>query len=234
MSESATIAGRARHRVFLIDEHPVCRHGMAQLINGEHDMVVCGEAESTKQALAVIRSARAEAALLDISLQGANGFAAVKELHGEHPNVPILVISGQDESVYALRTLRAGAQGYISKRDGLNQFLEALRKVLSGQIYLNPTYGEQLIVKLARGEEATARSPLDRLSDRELEVLQQVGSGRKTMEIAERLGVSHKTVESHRLHIKEKLGLRDAMEMVRFATNWVNEQGSSSAGRRSE
>jgi DNA-binding NarL/FixJ family response regulator len=221
----------AKRRVFLIDDHPVCRHGMSQIINSERDLVVCGEAESTEQALPVLRSTGAEAALVDISTQGANGIAAVKALHGEHPSVPILVVSMQDESVYALRALRAGAQGYITKRQGLNEFLGAVRKVLDGQIYLNPAFGEQLIAQLARGKERTPSEPLERLTDRELEVLQRVGSGQGTKEIAEDLGLSHKTVESHRLHIKEKLGLKNASDMVRFATKWVNEQGGLSSPR---
>lgn len=226
VKERAPQASRSgKRRVFLIDDHPVCRHGLSQLINSERDMVVCGEAESTRQALPVLRSTGAEAALVDISTQGADGIAAVKTLHGEHPAVPILVVSAQDESVYALRALRAGAQGYITKHQGLNEFLSAVRKVLNGQIYLNPAFGEQLIAQLARGDEGTARGPLDRLTDRELEVLQRVGGGKGTKEIAEDLGVSHKTVESHRLHIKEKLGLKNASEMVRYATKWVNEQG---------
>ena len=236
-TEQTETPGRQRghkHRVFLIDDHPVCRHGMAQLINSETDMVVCGEAESAKQALPVIRTTRTDAALLDITTQGAEGITTIKTLHGEHPVIPILVISTQDESVYALRALRAGAQGYITKREGLNQFLGAVRKVLNGQIYLNPAFGEQLIAQLARGEETTERGPLDRLSDRELEVLQRVGAGEGTKEIAEHLGVSHKTVESHRLHIKEKLGLKNASEMVRFAANWVTSQGGVSRARESK
>ena len=232
MEKALRDTGSGRRRVFLIDDHPVCRHGMSQLINSERDLVVCGEAESLRQALPVLRSTGAEAALVDISTQGADGISAVKTLHGEHPAVPILVVSAQDESLYALRALRAGAQGYITKRQGLNEFLGAVRKVLNGQIYLNPAFGEQLIAQLARGDEGTAREPLDRLTDRELEVLQRVGGGQGTREIAENLGVSHKTVESHRLHIKEKLGLKNATEMVRFATKWVNEQAGLSSNRR--
>ena len=225
-SERHTGVGHAiRQRVFIIDEHPVCRHGMAQLINSEPDLIVCGEAENAQQALAALRTTRAELILLDVSPQNPAALDLIRQIRVAHSHTALLAISSSDESLFALRTLRSGAKGYLMKREGLHQFVAAIRKVLSGQIYVNPTFGEQLIAQIAQGETPTPAAPVERLTERELEVLRLLGSGQGTKQIAETLRVSHKTVESHRLHIKEKLGIGSAPELVRFAASWLAQQG---------
>lgn len=200
---------------------------MAQLINSEPDLIVCGEAENAPQALAALRTTRAELILVDVSPQNPAALDLIRQIRAAHSHTALLAISSSDESLFALRTLRSGAKGYLMKREGLHQFVAAIRKVLSGQIYVNPTFGEQLIAQIAQGESPAPAAPVERLTDRELEVLKLLGSGQSTKQIAETLQVSHKTVESHRLHIKEKLGIRSAPELVRFAASWLAQQGGS-------
>jgi DNA-binding NarL/FixJ family response regulator len=211
-------------RILLVDDHPIFRHGLAQLIRGETGLEVCGEAATAPQALEALRRNGADAVVLDISLQGPNGIELTKQIRAEHPKMRILIVSVHDERHYALRALRAGASGYLMKREGREHFVEALRKVLSGQVYVSPALGEELIFKVTRGQAGGDGSPLDLLSDRELEVLQLIGSGQTSIQISEMLHVSIKTVESHRLHIKEKLGLKTATDLVRFAVEWVAEE----------
>ena len=219
----STTNRRATSRIFLVDDHPIFRHGLARIIESETDMEVCGEAGTAPQALDALRTCKADAVVLDISLQGPNGLELTKQLRAEHPHMRILVLSVHDERMYALRALRAGAGGYLMKKEGREHFVEALRKVLTGQVYVSAAFGEQLIYKVAHGNDG-GNSPLDLLSDRELEVLQLIGSGQTSIQIAELLHLSVKTVESHRLHIKEKLGLKSSTELVRFALEWVAEE----------
>jgi len=214
----------ARSRIFIVDDHPIFRQGLAKLIREEADLDVCGEASTTVQALDALRKTPADAVVVDISLPGANGIELVKHLRTEHPNLPILVISAHDERVYALRALRAGAAGYLMKDARENLLIPALRKVLTGKVWVSPAYGEQLIYKVARGTDGGG-SPLDALSDRELEILRLIGEGKSSHQIADALHLSVKTVESHRLHVKEKLDLQTSPELVRFATEWVSQQG---------
>ena len=158
---------------------------------------------------------------MDISLPGADGIELVKHLHSEHPKLPILVISAHDERVYAMRALRAGAFGYLMKREGEHLLISALRSVLARKVWVSPAFGEQLIYKVASGS-AGGVSPLDSLSDRELEVLRLIGEGKSSREIAEALHLSVKTVESHRLHVKEKLKLDTSSALIRFAAEWAS------------
>jgi DNA-binding NarL/FixJ family response regulator len=214
-------------RVFLVEDHPIFRHGLRQLLEAEADLQVCGEAESAPRALSLLREVEADAAVIDISLPGANGIELLKHIKAEHPRLPILVVSAHDEEQYALRALRAGASGYVMKREAADSLLPALRKVLKGEVHVSKSFGEALIFKVAQGGTDNARSPLDALTDRELEVLEMVGNGKGTREIAEALHLSPKTVESHRLHIKEKLGCKSAVEMVRFACDWVAQRAGA-------
>lgn len=223
--DAGAVSHTVKRRVFIVDEHPICRHGMAQLINSEPDLVVCGEAESPAQALAALRAIQAELAIVDVSPQSTEGLEFVQKIRTEHPETTLLATSTSDESLFALGVLRAGAKGYLMKREGLHQYIAAIRKVLGGQIYLNPTFGEQLIAQLAHGKEPASSSPIDRLTEREKEVLRLLGTGQPTKRIAETLRLSHKTIESHRLHIKEKLGIASAPELVRFASHWVTKKG---------
>lgn len=213
-----------KRRVLIVDDHPVFRHGISALINAEDDLTVCGEASSSPTALDAMRTLNPDVALLDISLPGTNGIELIKLMKAEHPRLPLLMLSMHDESLYALRALKAGALGYVMKAEALTHVLDALRKVMKGEIYVSPRLSERLIFQAIQTADSGSGSPVDRLSDRELEVLELLGRGFGTKEIASELHLSVKTIETHRAHIKEKLGFRDAGEMVRFAIDWVAQE----------
>jgi DNA-binding NarL/FixJ family response regulator len=221
-----TSAKTAKRRILIVDDHPVFRHGIAALINGESDLVVCGEASSATAALEEMRTLDPDLAMLDISLPGTNGIELIKAMKAERPKLAILMLSMHDESLYALRALRAGALGYVMKGEALTHVITALRKVLKGEIYVSPRFSEKLIFKAIQSLDGGMGSPVDRLSDRELEVLELLGRGFGTREIADELHLSVKTIETHRAHIKEKLGFHDAGEMVRFAIDWVAQEAA--------
>lgn len=211
----------AIQRLLIVDDHPVVRHGIKQLIDQSGDFVTCGQAENAQAALEAMRQLKPDVVLLDVSMPGTNGIELIKLMLAEQPRLRILMLSMHDESLYALRALRAGAKGYVMKQQAMENVLEALRKVTSGGIYVSPQFGEKLIFKAIKGSDGDLASPIETLSDRELEVLQHFGRGRNTREIAEALHLSVKTIETHRSHIKEKLGLKDADELVKFATEWI-------------
>ncbi|HEX8313157.1 MAG TPA: response regulator transcription factor [Chthoniobacteraceae bacterium] len=220
----AAVTGTRKHRVYLVDDHPVFRHGIAKLVNSEEDLTVCGEAGTAAAALDGLRQTEADVAILDVSLAGTNGIELSKQIRAEHPKMPLLVVSMHDEALYALRALRAGAQGYVMKREGTTHLLTAIRKVLAGEVWVSPRFSEQLLYQAARVPGPQEKSPLDALTDREMEVLQLLGLGQSTRKIAEELHLSPKTIETHRLHIKEKLGFKQSSELVFFAVNWVSNQ----------
>ncbi len=220
----APVAAVIKRRILIVDDHPVFRHGIGALISAEKDLTVCGEAESAPAALEAMRRLKPDLAMLDISLQGTNGIELIKLMRAEQPRLPVLMLSMHDESLYALRALRAGAKGYVMKAEAPTQVLAALRKVLLGEIYVSPRFSERLVFKAIQSLEGGMGSPVDKLSDRELEVLQLLGKGFGTREIANELHLSVKTIETHRAHIKEKLGFKDAGEMVRFAIDWVAQE----------
>jgi DNA-binding NarL/FixJ family response regulator len=213
-----------KRRVLIVDDHPVFRHGISALINAEADLEVCGEASSSPSALEAMRQLKPDVALLDISLPGTNGIELIKLMKAEQPKLPLLVLSMHDESLYALRALRAGALGYVMKAEALTHVLTAIRKVITGEIFVSPRLSERLIFQAIQSTDAGSGSPVDKLSDRELEVLELLGRGFGTKEVAAELHLSVKTIETHRAHIKEKLGFRDAGEMVRFAIDWVAQE----------
>jgi len=213
-----------KRNVLIVDDHPVFRHGIASLINAEADLHVCGEAATSPLALDAMRRLKPDVALLDISLPGTNGVELIKLMKAEQPKLPLLVLSMHDESLYALRSLRAGALGYVMKAEALNHVLAALRKVLKGEVYVSEKFSERLIFKAIQSIDGGLGSPVDKLSDRELEVLELLGRGFGTREIANELHLSVKTIETHRAHIKEKLGFKDAGEMVRFSIDWVAQE----------
>jgi len=218
----------AKKKIFLVEDHPIFRRGLMQLINNEADLEVSGEVDSAPQAVSRLRERAADAAVLDISLQGTNGLELIKQIRAEHPVLPILVLSMHDETVYALRALRAGANGYLMKGEAPDTVLSGLRKVLLGEVAVSPQFGEQLIYRVVQSGRAGEPSPIDALTDRELEILDLVGRGRSSRQIAADLHLSTKTVESHRLHIKDKLGLKSAAELVRFGVEWVNREKANS------
>ena len=199
------------------------RQGLAQLLNGEPDFRVCGEAENARKAMAAIAEIKPDVAIIDITLQGTNGIELIKNIVAQWPELPILVLSMHDESLYAERALRAGAKGYVMKQEATERLTGALRRIINGQIYVSERLQDKMMRKAIDGKAVQDASPVSVLSDRELEVLQLIGQGHGTRQIAEDLNLSVKTIESHRAHIKEKLNLKTAPEMVRFAVQWVNQ-----------
>jgi len=213
-----------KRQILVVDDHPVFRLGLKTVLDEEPSFTVVACVGTAAEALSKLRESHCDAALLDISLPGANGIELVKQIKAEHPDLAMLLVSMHDEAVYALRALRAGALGYVMKREGPDAVLTALRKVLAGQISVSPEMGERLIYRMAHGESSGAGTPIDNLTDRELEILALIGQGQSSHQIAKALHLSVKTVESHRLHIKVKLGLRSAPELVRFAMDWYEDQ----------
>lgn len=224
--ENPEAAAASQKRILVVDDHPVFRHGVVSVISQQADLTVCGEADQASTALEAMRRLKPDLALLDISMPGTNGIELIKLMLAEQPKLQILIVSMHDESLYALRALRAGAKGYVMKAEAMTQVILAIRKVIEGQIYVSARFSERLVFKAVQSLEGGMGSPVDKLSDRELEVLQLIGKGFGTREIANELHLSVKTIETHRAHIKEKLGFKDAGEMVRFAIEWVmQEQG---------
>jgi DNA-binding NarL/FixJ family response regulator len=211
-------------RVLIVDDHPLLRKGVSQLIDQEKDLVVVAEAEDAHKALAAIEQSKPEVALIDITLHGASGIELLKDIKARFPKLKMLVLSMHDESVYAHRALRAGASGYIMKQEGTEKVLVALRKVLKGEVYLSDRLGSRLLHTLVSGRPTLTTSPVEKLSDRELEVFSLIGQGHGTRPIAEKLHLSVKTIESHRAHIKEKLHLQSAAELVHHAIQWVQSE----------
>jgi DNA-binding NarL/FixJ family response regulator len=213
-------------RVFLIDDHPILRQGLALFIDREPDLMVCGEADGATSALQAIRDAIPDFIVLDISLDGPDGLDLLKVLRAEHPNLPVLILSMHDESAYAERALRAGANGYIMKQEATEKVLTAIRQILRGDVYLSDRLTKRMLQQFVHGA-VPPRDPLAKLSDRELEVYRLIGAGHGTRQIADELHVSTKTVESYQAHIKEKLSLRNARELVQHAIeSSVNEKGA--------
>jgi DNA-binding NarL/FixJ family response regulator len=212
----------AKARVLVVDDHPIVRQGLVQLLNCESDFMVCAEAGDARKAMAAIAEAKPDLGIVDISLQGTNGIELIKNIVAQWPDFPILVLSMHDESLYAERALRAGAKGYLMKQEAPEKLMEALRRILNGQIYVSEKLSNKMMHNAIGGKNREDTSPVANLSDRELEVLQLIGQGHGTRQIAEDLCLSVKTIESHRAHIKEKLTLKTAPEMVRFAVQWVS------------
>lgn len=208
----------------IVDDHPMMRQGLAQLINNEPDLTACGEAESAQQALELVRNGAPDLVLADISLPDKHGLELIKDLQALHPGLAVLVVSMHDESLYAERVLRAGGRGYIMKQEGGRKMMHAIRTVLSGQIYVSEKMSAKILEIFSGRRAETNRPAIEKLTDREFEVFQLIGQGKGTRQIAESLHLSVKTVEVHRLHIKEKLELEDAPSLVRYAVRWVETQ----------
>ena len=212
----------AKTRILIVDDHPMMRQGLAQLVNNEPDLAVCCEAENAHQALAAIDKARPDLVLADITLPDKGGIELIKDIQAMHPGLAVLVISMHDESLYAERVLRAGGRGYIMKQEGGKKLMEAIRQVLSGQIYVSEKMSARILESFSgRRSPGADKSPVENLTDREFEVFQLIGQGKGTRQIAEKLHLSVKTVEVHRVNIKTKLKLESATELIRFAVRWV-------------
>lgn len=214
---------KAKWRICLVDDHPILREGLAQLLNQQPDFDVCNQSSTLSQALQAIDKLKPDIVLVDIGLHGANGIELIKFIKAKHCDLPTLVLSMHDETLYADRALRAGARGYIMKQSSVEEVIEAVRKVLRGEKYLSRQMQERMIETLG-GKAQGCGSRLEHLSDRELEVFQAIGSGLGTREIAERLKVSIKTVETHRAHLKEKLGVHSGLELIRLAVDTVGKE----------
>lgn len=210
-------------RIVIVDDHPLFRKGLEQLLNSSDDAFsICGEAGDAAQGMSVIRQLKPDLAIVDLSLPGANGIELIKNIRAEFAKLPILILSMHDESLYALRALRAGAQGYVMKQEALENVIGAIREVLAGRPYLSSDMSAKLITNFASG--TNQANPTDKLSDRELEILELIGKGRDVREISRALHISAKTVETHRAHIKEKLNLKNARQVTRFAVQWLEGQ----------
>ncbi|MDR3700275.1 MAG: response regulator transcription factor [Candidatus Sulfopaludibacter sp.] len=210
--------------VLLVDDHPIVRQGLTQLINQEPDLAVCGHAEDAASAFHAIAVHRPDIVVLDISLNGPDGLTVLKEMRMNDPVLPVLVLSMHDESLYAERALRAGANGYIMKQEATERVLEAIRRIRGGEVYVSDRIAKRLLRQVVSSPSAAGKSPMEALSDRELTVFRLIGEGRGTREIADDLHVSVKTVESYQAHIKEKLSLSNGRELVQHAIRWVTRE----------
>ncbi len=220
ISQTGT-APTAKARILVVDDHPIVQEGLAAVINRESDMVVCGSAASAREALEAITKSKPDLALVDVSLESSHGVELVKDLTSRDMKVPVLMLSTHDEALYADRSLRAGARGYIMKREPHRKLLEAIRKVLRGEFYFSDAMTSTLLQELSSSPAGKPSQPLQRLSDRELQVMEEIGRGRRTSEIAATLHLSVKTVQTHREHIQKKLALPDFVSLTRYAVQWV-------------
>ncbi len=225
-SADAPAPAAARRRILIVDDHPFMRAGLAQLIERQADLAVCGEAGNPAEALLRLAAGGVDLVLSDMTMPGRSGLDFLKDLQALHPALPILVVSMHDEMVYAERALRAGARGYIMKEAGGENLLAAIRQVLAGQVYVSPRMSAQLLDSFSGRKSRQADSPFGKLTDREFEVFQMIGRGCGTREIAQQLGLSTKTVDVHRANLKAKLGLQDTTALVRHAVRWVETQGA--------
>lgn len=212
---------KSKARILIVDDHPIVRHGLSQLIGQEEDLTVCGQAEDASTALEAIAALKPDVVVVDISLRGGDGIELVKAVKSRYGRLPVLVLTMHDDSLYGERALRAGARGYVMKQEGTERIVVAIRRVLKGGIYVRESLAERLMEKIVEGRPHTGESFIEHLSDRELEVFRLIGQGYKTRQIAEGLRVSVKTVEAYREHIKHKLNLRDATELLRQAIQWA-------------
>lgn len=213
-----------RKRILLVDDHAVVRFGIAQLINRQTDLVVCGEEEDASKALTAIEKLKPDLVIADISLKESSGLELMRNIKAQCPGLPVLVVSVHDEGIYAEIAFRAGALGYLMKQEALEKIPAAIRRVLGGNIYVSEALASRMLQQQIRGQTDIHESPVKGLSDRELEVFQLIGRWKKTKEIAQELHLSVKTIEYYREQIKKKLNLKDAGELTQYATAWVQRE----------
>jgi DNA-binding NarL/FixJ family response regulator len=215
----------ARKKIFIMDDHPITRHGLCQLLNQEPDLIVCGEEENANRAMAAIKSTQPDVVLADLSLAGKSGLEFIKDMHAMHPEIAVLAVSMHDETIYAERVLRAGARGYIMKSEGGAKLLKAIRNILAGSIYVSDKMSARILDLFAGVRGRDAETPLGKLTDREFEVFHLIGLGLGTREIGERLHLSPKTIDTHRLNIKAKLKFKTLPELMQYAVRWTASEG---------
>jgi DNA-binding NarL/FixJ family response regulator len=213
-----------RTRILLVDDHAVVRFGIAQLINRQSDLVVCGEEESASNALSAIEKLKPDLVIADISLKDSSGLELMRNIKAQYSGLPVLVVSAHDESIYAEVAFRAGALGYLMKEEVLDKIPVAIRRVLGGNIYVSDALAAKMLQQQIRGQTDINESPVKSLSDREMEVFQLIGRWKKTKEIADELHLSIKTIEYYREQIKRKLNLKNASELTHYATSWVQRE----------
>jgi len=213
----------SKHKVLIVDDHPIVRHGLGQLIARQSDLEMCGEAADSTEAVRQVEANRPDVAVIDISLNGESGLELIELIRSVYPGVKMLVSSMHDEETFAGRALRAGALGYISKRESISKVVDAVRQVLRDEIYLSPRMASQLLHRAAVGE-SLDRDPVETLTNRELEVFEMIGHGMNTQQIAHKLGLSPRTIETHRKNIKTKLNLQNGSQLSRNAFRWVQER----------
>lgn len=210
----------AKSRILIVDDHPMTRQGLVTLIEHQPDWAVCFEAQNAEQALEAIAKTRPDLVLADISLPGKSGLELIKDIRALRENLPVLVISMHDESLYVERVLRAGARGYVPKHSGAAKIVEAIRAVLNGRIYVSEEMSAHFLEQLSGRSSPQMRSPVEQLSDREFEVFELIGQGLSAHDIAQRLFLSAKTVDAHRANIKEKLKIKTTAELIAYAARW--------------
>lgn len=225
-SHPGTAAFLPRKKILLVDDHPMMRIGITTLINAEPDLMVCFQASQAEEALSEISKCSPDLIVTDMTMPGRGGMEFIKDVKTLHPNLPVLVVSMHDEMLHAERVLRAGARGYLMKEAGGEKMLEAMRKVLAGQVYVSEKMSVRILDAFSGRRSEQSNSPVENLTDREFQVFQLIGQGKGTRQIAEQLHLSVKTVEVHRLHIKEKLKIADAPSLVRHAVRWVEAQNT--------
>src|SRR6201992_1623471 len=225
-----TTGKRRVRRVLIVDDHHIVRQGLCRIMENEADRVVCGEAETARDARSAIKELTPDVVIADISLKQSDGIELVRDVRAHHPQLPILVLSMHDETIYAERMLSAGANGYIMKQAASEQFLVSLRRVLDGGIYVSEAVGNNMIQKFAAGGSYISANPIDRLSNRELQILHMIGKGMSTRETAESLNLSIKKGEPARRRVKRKLNLNTGTQLVQYAVNWFTGREGSTAG----
>jgi DNA-binding NarL/FixJ family response regulator len=207
-------------RIALVDDHPLLRQGIAAVIEADKSFIICGQTDDAKMVIDLIEKTNPHVLILDISLKGINGIEVLKNIRAQVSKLPVLIFSMHDENIFAPRALKAGAMGYLNKTEGAEKILLAVRKILSGEIYLSDVMRGRLLSEFTIGNSTV--SPIDSLTDRELEVLQLLGNGNTTNTIAAKLGLSVKTVETYRAHLKEKLSLKNSSELMHYAVQWAS------------
>jgi len=224
-SLAKAVKSPAKRRILLVDDHPVTRQGVSVLLNQEHDLEVAGEADSAPAAITFLEKQPVDLAIIDISLKTTNGVELMKHIRVLAPDLPVLVMSMHDESIYAERAMRAGARGYIMKQEASAKVLTAVRTVLTGELYLSDKMKERMLHRFVSNRKEVLGFSMDTLSDREMEVFQLIGNGYSTRQIAAKLNLSVKTIDSYREHLKLKLQLEAGKDLVRYAIQWMKSEG---------